>query len=559
MGEASIELMSKAYPQLEEKRDIILNELAQEEARFLETLERGEKLLSDILKSENQQISGEQAFELYDTYGFPLELTQEITQEHGRTVDVAGFEVAMKAQRQRAKEAIVTIDPTLRSTIEGIAESIKPTLFFGYEVLDRSCQVVALIVKDELVQEASTGDVVKVILDGTPFYGESGGQVGDRGMLLGSETEKTSLIVIIENVSRNQGLFIHSGRIKKGTLRIGDLVIAKVDTHLRRRAQAHHTATHLLQSALKQLVDASISQAGSLVDFDRLRFDFSYPGAISLEKLEKIENLINDWINEIHRVEVTEMKLEQAKVNGAIAMFGEKYGAYVRVVNIPNVSMELCGGTHVSNTGEIGLFKIISETGVASGIRRIEAIAGTAVLPYLNDRDRLVKELGDHFKAPPSEVMVRVIALQDELKTTNKALLTARSELISAKSAILASQVELVGDFQILVSSFTGVQAALLSTAAKQLQEQLGDNTAVLLGSILEEGKVSFVAAFGKDVVQRGLNAGKVVNHIAKLCGGGGGGRANLAQAGGRNLKSFESALKIAKSELVSLLIESPL
>ena len=548
MGEASIALMQRAYPQLGERREVILAELQREEARFLETLERGEKLLADVLAAKPTQISGEQAFELYDTYGFPLELTEEIAEEHGLTVDLAGFEAAMEEQRQRAKAAAVSIDLTLQGAIEQMAADLDATAFKGYEALEHPSCVLALVVNGEPAERATAGDSVQLVLDVTPFYGEGGGQIGDRGVLSGD-----GVIVTIEGVSRNRSVFVHSGRIERGSLSVGDLLNAQVDRACRRRAQANHTATHLLQAALKQVVDPGIGQAGSLVDFDRLRFDFHCPRSVTPAELEQIEILINGWIAEAHTLEVRSMAIEKAKAAGAVAMFGEKYADVVRVVDVPGVSMELCGGTHVANTAEIGLFKIVSESGVAAGIRRIEAVAGPAVLAYLNERDAVVKQLGERFKAQPAEIVDRVAALQDELKATGKALAAAREELAVAKAAALAAKAEAVGECQVLVARLDGVEGAGLQSAAQGLVGQLGDGSAVVLGGLpdpADTGKVILVAAFGKAVIAAGQQAGKFIGGIAKLCGGGGGGRPNLAQAGGRDGAALDGALSQARSEL---------
>ncbi len=563
MGEASIALMQAAYPQLIERREVILAELAREEARFLETLERGEKLLADVLAASPKQISGEQAFELYDTYGFPLELTEEIAEEHGLTVDLAGFEAAMEAQRQRAKAAAVSIDLTLQGAIEQMAAELEATAFKGYEALEHPSCVLALVVNGEPAERASAGDAVQLVLDSTPFYGEGGGQIGDRGVLSGDGAGGEGVIVVIEGVSRNRSVFVHSGRIERGSLAVGDLLNAQVDRACRRRAQANHTATHLLQAALKQVVDPGIGQAGSLVDFDRLRFDFHCPRAVTATELEQIEALINGWIAEAHSLEVQEMAIEQAKAAGAVAMFGEKYADVVRVVDVPGVSMELCGGTHVANTAEIGLFKIVSESGVAAGIRRIEAVAGPAVLAYLNERDAVVKLLGERFKAQPGEIVERVSALQEELKATGKALAAAREELALAKAAALAAQAAALGDagggepFQLLVARLDGVEGAGLQSAAQGLAEQLGDGAAVVLGGLPDPGdlgKVILVAAFGPAVMEAGLKAGAFIGGIAKLCGGGGGGRPNLAQAGGRDGAALDCALEQARAQLQAAL-----
>jgi|UniRef100_UPI00404AFBF6 alanyl-tRNA synthetase len=568
MGEASIALMASAYPQLLERRDVILAELEREEARFLETLERGEKLLADVLAAKPEQISGEQAFELYDTYGFPLELTEEIAEEHGLGVDLAGFAAAMEAQRQRAKAAAVSIDLTLKGAIEQMASELGATAFKGYGALEHPSCVLALVVNGEPAGRAEAGDRVQLVLDSTPFYGEGGGQVGDRGVLsgAGSDAQADGLLVEIASVIRNRSVFVHNGRVERGSLAVGDVLQAQVDRACRRRAQANHTATHLLQAALKQVVDPGIGQAGSLVDFDRLRFDFHCPRAVTAAEIGQIEALINGWIADAHALEVQEMAIDQAKAAGAVAMFGEKYAEVVRVVDVPGVSMELCGGTHVANTAEIGLFKIIGESGVAAGIRRIEAVAGPAVLAYLNERDGVVKVLGDRFKAQPAEILDRVSALQDELKATSKALASAREDLALAKSAALASQAEPIGSgegaFALLVARLDGVDGGGLQSAAQQLADQLGDGAAVVLGGLPDPAdlaKVILVAAFGKAVIAKGLKAGTFIGGVAKACGGGGGGRPNLAQAGGRDGAALDGALEDADQDLkASLTSPSP-
>ena len=552
MGEASIALLQDAHPSVLERQEVILAELQREESRFLETLERGEKLLTDVLQNKPKQISGAQAFELYDTYGFPLELTQEIAEEQGIEVDLAGFEKAMEQQRQRAKAAAVSIDLTLQDAIDQVVANQKATAFQGYQHLEQSSCVQALVVNGEPATSAAAGDRVQIVLDTTPFYGEGGGQVGDRGVLSGAD-----VIVAIESVSRSRDVFVHAGRIERGQLTVGDAITAQVDRACRRRAQANHTATHLLQAALKQVVDSGIGQAGSLVDFDRLRFDFHAPQAVTTEQLERIETLINGWIAEAHSLLVEEMAIDQAKAAGAVAMFGEKYADVVRVVDVPGVSMELCGGTHVANTAEIGLFKIVGESGVAAGIRRIEAVAGASVLGYLNEREVVVKQLGDRFKAQPGEIVERVVALQDELKSTGKALIAAQAELAVAKSAALATKSVAVGSFQLLVERLDGVDGTGLQGAAQSLAAQLGDGAAVVLGGLpdpADQGKVILVAAFGKDVIAAKQQAGKFIGAIAKLCGGGGGGRPNLAQAGGRDGSALAGALETARSELEAVL-----
>ncbi|WP_341738183.1 alanine--tRNA ligase [Microcoleus sp. CAWBG640] len=572
VAESAIALNEAAYPNVRQREAAIKAELAREEAQFLKTLERGEKLLSEIVKKAllekasnlvvaeggqdaepTIQISGQDAFTLYDTYGFPLELTQEIAEEYGISVDLDGFEAAMKEQQTRAKDAHQTIDLTVQGSLDKLAETIHSTEFVGYGELSSLAKVEVILVNGKSVTEAVAGTEVQVVLNRTPFYAESGGQIGDKGYLNrpGAEGENSeSLLVRIEDVKKESDFFVHFGIVERGTLRVEDSVTAKIDNSSRRRVQANHTATHLLQAALRQIVDDSISQAGSLVSFDRLRFDFNSPRAVTVAELEQIEDKINGWIAEAHIAEVAEMPIAQAREKGAIAMFGEKYGDVVRVIDFPGVSMELCGGTHVSNTAEIGLFKIISEAGVASGVRRIEAVSGQAVLDYLNVRDKVVRDLGDRFKAKPEELPNRITNLQNELKDTQKQLAALKSELAIAKSDQLLAQAESIGEFKIIVAQLGDVDTEALKTAAERLQQKLG-NSAVVLASIPEPDKVSLVAAFSPEVNKKGLQAGKFIGGIAQICGGKGGGRPNLAQAGGRDASKLDSALQSARNLLI--------
>ncbi|KAF3885838.1 MULTISPECIES: alanine--tRNA ligase [Nostocales] len=549
VAEVAIALSEEAYPNLRQRESAIIAELQREESRFLKTLERGEELLEEIMaevKSQGKtQISGESAFTLYDTYGFPVELTSEIAAENNLTIDEAGFEVEMEKQKQRGRDAHETIDLTVQGSLDELAEHIQVTEFLGYTQTAATSIVEVLLVGGVSQEEAEAGTEVQVVLDQTPFYAESGGQIGDRGYISGD-----GVLVTIYDVKKESDFFVHFGRIERGTLRVGDKVMAQIDPACRRRVQANHTATHLLQAALKKIVDEGISQAGSLVSFDRLRFDFNCPRPVTPEELQQIEETINLWIGEAHSARVEILPLAEAKARGAVAMFGEKYGEQVRVIDFPGVSMELCGGTHVSNTSEIGVFKIISESGVASGVRRIEAVSGASILEYLNVRDKVVKDLSDRFKVKPEELPDRITILQNELKTAQKELETLKSQLAIAKSDSLLEKVEAVGEFQILVAKMEDVDPESLKTAAERLLQKLG-NGAVVLGSVPEAGKVSLVAAFSSEVNKKGLQAGKFVGAIAKICGGGGGGRPNLAQAGGRDASKLPEALETAKAELV--------
>lgn len=552
VAESAIALSESAYPNVRQREEVIKAELQREESSFLKTLERGEKLLEKIIAQVKQSgetvINGRDVFTLYDTYGFPLELTQEIAEEQNLTIDLEGFEAAMQDAVDTSKGAHQTIDLMAQGSLSEMASGVAATEFLGYTLPASQAMVMALIVDGNSVESATAGTSVQIVLDQTPFYAESGGQIGDRGYLTGE-----AVLIRIEDVKKEANLFVHFGRIERGTLGLGMPVTAQIDRACRRRAQANHTATHLLQAALKQIVDPGISQAGSLVDFDRLRFDFSCPRPVTPQELQQIEAQVNSWISEAHDAEIEVMPIEVAKAKGAVAMFGEKYGDEVRVIDFPGVSMELCGGTHVNNTAEIGVFKIISEGGVASGVRRIEAVAGQALLDYLNVRDKVVRELSDRFKVKPEEISDRITNLQNELKASNKQLEALKQELALFKSDQLLSQAESIGEFKILVANMGEVDPESLKTAAERLLQKLGEG-AVVLASVPEPDKVSLVAAFSKNVNTKGLQAGKFIGGIAKICGGGGGGRPNLAQAGGRDPSKLAEALDVAKEQLRSSL-----
>jgi alanyl-tRNA synthetase len=552
VAETAISLSESIYPNLRQRETAIKAELAREEANFLKTLDRGEKLLAEIIQEVKQKglnsISGESAFTLYDTYGFPLELTQEVAEENNITVDVNGFNAEMQKQVERAKAAHETIDLTVQGSLDQLAEHIHSTEFLGYTQLAITAKIEVLLVNGISQEEAEAGTEVQIVLDKTPFYAESGGQIGDKGYLSGD-----GILIRIEDVKKESDFFVHFGKIERGTIRIADQITAQIDTSCRRRSQANHTATHLLQAALKKVVDEGISQAGSLVSFDSLRFDFNCPRALTADEVQQVEELVNTWISEAHAAKIEVLPLAEAKARGAVAMFGEKYGDQVRVIDFPGVSMELCGGTHVNNTAEIGVFKIISEAGVSSGVRRIEAVSGASVLDYLNVRDQVTKDLCFRFKIKPEEIPDRITTLQTELRNSEKTIQTLKSQLAIVKSDSLLPTAETVGEHKIIVSQLEDVDAESLKDAAERLLQKIG-NGAVVLGSIPEEGKVSIVAAFSSEVNKKGIQAGKFVGNVAKICGGGGGGKPNLAQAGGRDASKLPQALETAKSDLLAAL-----
>ncbi|PNK04930.1 alanine--tRNA ligase [Cylindrospermopsis raciborskii S07] len=552
VAETAISLSQSVYPHLRQREAVIKAELEREESNFLKTLDRGEKLLGEIIQEVKHQgltiISGDSAFTLYDTYGFPLELTQEIAQEQNLSVDVEGFNTEMHKQVERAKAAHETIDLTVQGSLDKLAEHIHSTEFIGYRQLSTTAKIAVLLVEGIAQSTAPVGTNVQIVLDKTPFYAESGGQIGDQGYIFGD-----GLLIKIEDVKKESDFFIHFGKIERGTVKVGDSVTAQVDTGNRRRAQANHTATHLLQAALKKIVDEGISQAGSLVSFDRLRFDFNCPKSLTEDEVQQVEDLVNAWISQAHPAQVEILPLPEAKARGAVAMFGEKYGDQVRVIDFPGVSMELCGGTHVNNTGEIGVFKIISQVGVSAGIRRIEAVSGAAVLDYLNVRDKVVKDLSDRFKVKPEEIPDRITILQTELRHNERVIQNLKSQLAIVKSDTLLQTAQVVGEHKIIVAQMTDIDPESLKDAAERLLQKI-INGAVVLASIPEPGKVSIVAAFSFHVNEKGLQAGKFVGNIAKLCGGGGGGKPNLAQAGGRDASKLPQALESAKDNLLAVL-----
>ncbi|CCH66663.1 Alanyl-tRNA synthetase [Richelia intracellularis HH01] len=554
LAENVIILGESAYPHLRERESAIKTELQQEESCFLKTLARGEKILAGVINKLKHQdktiISGDEIFKLYDTYGFPKELTQEIAEEEGLTIDSDGFTIEMQKQIKRAQSSHKTIDLTVKHPLDNkSSDHIHSTEFLGYTQTVTSVRVELLLVDGIAKEEAEAAMEVQVVLNKTPFYAESGGQIGDKGSLFSND-----LFIKIRDVKKESDFYVHFGRVEHGKIRVGDTITAQIDCAYRRRVQVHHTATHLLQTALRNVVDDRISQAGSLVSFDRLRFDFNYPQALKPDQISQIELQVNNWIGEAHIAKIEIMPLEKAKAKGAIALFGEKYADMVRVIDFSGISIELCGGTHVNSTAEIGVFKIISEGGISSGVRRIEAVAGNAILDYLNPRDIIIRDLTDRLKVKLEEIPERITTLQHDLKNIQKQVNNLKSQLAITKSNNLISTMETVGHFKILVAQIDNIDPTSLQIVAERLQQKIGNGAAVVLGLITEVSKVSLVAAFSLEVNNQGIKAGKFINVIAKICGGGGGGRPNLAMAGGRYADKLPEALEKARADLKACL-----
>ncbi|KAA8495566.1 Alanine--tRNA ligase [Porphyridium purpureum] len=554
LSSCALDLAEKAgYTNCREREAFIRSELEREEARFLMTLERGEdrlqEAISDAKLAKQVVLSGVIAFELYDTFGFPVELTQESAAENGLRVDMAAFDECMEKQRIRARAARESLDLTVGAALASFAQSVGESEFVGYTQLDiPSAAVRGLFVQDAQVDSLDEGQRACVLLERTPFYAEGGGQVGDCGILRLGDSQ-----FLVEDVRKESGAFVHIGEMLCGSLKVGDAVKATVNRDLRSRTKAHHTATHLLQSALRLVLGADqVSQAGSLVDPTRLRFDFNSPRALSPQELETIENMINGWIQSGIPAQVVTMSLDEAVERGAIAMFGEKYDRNdVRVVEVPGVSMELCGGTHVSNTAEIGAFKILNETGIAAGVRRIEAVCGRAVVEFASARDSIVRELCGTLKARPEDVVERVDTLREELKDANKQLESLKKKLAFVMSDALLEKTDQCGpaDFKFIVSSLDGVDADGLRAAAERLLQKLGTNSAVVLSAVNGE-KVFFSGVAGKDAVRAGVHMGKIIGAVAKLCGGGGGGRPDGAQAGAKDASKLVEAQELAREQI---------
>ncbi|KAM5562687.1 alanine--tRNA ligase, chloroplastic/mitochondrial [Rosa sericea] len=562
-----IELSTHINPDVRGRAARVFEELKREELKFVQTLERGEKYLDQMLvealltAKESGTIpclSGKDAFLLYDTYGFPVEITTEVAEERGVSIDMQGFDIEMENQRRQSQAAHSAVKLAMGNSSD-LTKNVPDTEFLGYETLSARAVVESLIVDGNPVIQVSKGNDVEVLLNRTPFYAESGGQIGDHGFLYIPGENQHKVVMEIIDVQKSLGnIFVHKGTIREGVLEVGREVEAAVDARLRQRAKVHHTATHLLQSALKKVIGQETSQAGSLVAFDRLRFDFNFHRPITDSELEEIEKLVNMWIGDATLLQTKVMPLADAKGAGAIAMFGEKYGEEVRVVEVPGVSMELCGGTHVSNTSEIRGFKIISEQGIASGVRRIEAVAGEAFIEYVNSRDYYMKQLCSTLKVKAEEVTNRVDNLLEELRMTRNEVSSLREKAAVYKASQLAAKAVSVGtsNIRVLVESMDDTDADSLKKAAEYLIDTLQDPAAVILGSCPGDEKVSLVAAFTPGVVKLGIQAGKFIGPIAKLCGGGGGGRPNFAQAGGRKPENLSDALEKARSEIFLRLSE---
>ncbi|WP_273724895.1 alanine--tRNA ligase [Brucella gallinifaecis] len=557
---ALIREMGQAYPELIRAEALISETLKLEETRFRKTLERGLGLLSDASENlvEGDRLDGETAFKLYDTYGFPLDLTQDALRQRGVTVDTDGFNVAMERQKAEARANWTGSGEAATETIWfGIKDKVGATEFLGYETESAEGVITALVHDGAEVASAAEGETVSVVVNQTPFYGESGGQQGDTGTISGDGF----VITIKDTQKKGEGVFVHTGEVTKGSAKIGDAVELKVDSERRTRIRSNHSATHLLHEALRETLGSHVAQKGSLVAPDRLRFDFSHPKPISAEELTAVENLANEIILQNAQVTTRLMAVDDAIAEGAMALFGEKYGDEVRVVSMGTAkhgekagkaySVELCGGTHVRQTGDIGLVRILSDSGVAAGVRRMEALTGEAARLYLEEQDERVKAIAGVLKTTPSEALERVNALVDERKKLERELTEARRQLaLSGGSSDGGSAVETVNGVNFLGKVVTGVSPRDLKPLADEGKKQVGSGVVLFIG-VGEDGKASAVAAVTEDLVGRFSAVDLVRAASGALGGAGGGGRADMAQAGGPDGTKANDAITAVKALIV--------
>lgn len=547
--ESVIEVSGEAYPELIEKKDYILKILSTEENSFYKTIDKGMELLKSVIEemkaSGKKVMDGKESFRLYDTYGFPIDLTKEILEEEGFDLEEEAFEKEMKLQKQRAREAraetnYMGADETVYHKLD---VNIK-TEFVGYQENKVSdAKIIALVSKNEISKTASAGDEVSLFLDKTPFYAQSGGQVGDHGKL---KTE-TGIVEITDCVKVVGGKVAHIGIVTEGNISVGDIVTAEINVFMRMASARNHSATHLLQKALRTVLGNHVEQAGSFVSPERLRFDFTHFSALTEEELKKVEKIVNEKILENNSVETEETSMEQARKKGAMALFGEKYGEVVRIVSMGD-SVELCGGTHVLNTSQIGSFKIVSENGIASGVRRIEALTGTEALKHYQMQEELLQKVCFSIKVKPENLLKKVEQILAEQKEVSKELQKLKDKIAeSAVEEILNEKIEING-VCVICAQVKEADGNALRTMGDQMKDKLKSGVIVLASG--KDTKVNLIAMATDDVVKKGVHAGNIIKAVATICGGGGGGRPNMAQAGGKDASKIKEALEKAKEVL---------
>lgn len=548
LSKSVIACSGEAYPELVEKQDYIFKILSIEENSFYKTIDKGMEILKadmEEMKAAGEKVmSGEKSFRLYDTYGFPVDLTKEILAEEGMEIDEDAFTAEMKAQKERARSA------RAKSNYMGAAETVYnelpvelETAFAGYDVYDvANAKIVALVANEAVAETAQAGDTVAVFLDRTPFYAESGGQVGDQGII---KTE-TGVVKVSNCVKVVGGKIAHMGEVTEGLVQVGEMACASIDVELRMASSRNHSATHLLHKALRTVLGTHVEQAGSYVSAERLRFDFTHFAAMTADEIKEVERLVNDAIFASYDVNTDEMSIDEARNRGAMALFGEKYGEVVRVVDMGGYSIELCGGAHLKNTAQVGSFKILSENGVAAGVRRIEAVTGKEALKHYQAQEDEIKEICRLVKSTPDKLLSRLEQLLAEQKETAKELEKLKAKMAGgAADEMLNSKVEISG-VAVLAAEVKDMDGNALRTMGDQLKQKLGSGVVVLASG--KDGKVNLMAMATDDVVKKGVHAGNIIKAAAAVCGGGGGGRPNMAQAGGKDASKIADALEKAKA-----------
>ena len=533
-----IDVMGSAAVELAKNQKIVEDALKLEEEQFLKTLERGLFLLDqELIKITDSVLPGDVAFKLYDTFGFPLDLTADVCREKNITIDEDGFNQCMEEQRKRARES-----STFSVDYSNVIKLDDKTEFLGYQATEASGKVIAIFQNGKKVESVNAGEEAIIILDKTPFYGESGGQIGDKGLLTSANAEFTVLD------SQKYGKSIgHIGNLVKGSLKVGDLVTAAIDVELRERIRRNHSATHLLQAALQRILGNHVHQKGSLVNDSYLRFDFSHNQSITQEQIVEIENLVNQQIRCNLPVDVELMPIDEARNKGAMALFGEKYEDIVRVLTMGDFSIELCGGTHVNRTGDIGLFKIISESSIASGVRRIEATSGQNAMDFIHHEANLLSQIAQLVKSDKSAVLVRVEQLLEQTKLLEKNIEQLKAQKASQQSAQLINQCEKINNKNLLIAKLDNVEAKVLRTMIDDLKNQL--KTGVIILAAVNDDKINLAAGVTNDLINI-VKAGELVSQLALKVGGKGGGRPDFAQAGGMDLSALPEALSSMKKEI---------
>ncbi|KKI85046.1 alanine--tRNA ligase [Shouchella clausii] len=534
-------IMKDFYPEVADKQDFIARVIRTEEERFHETLNEGLAILSDIIEkakaTNNETIAGEDAFRLYDTYGFPIDLTEEYVHDEGLTVDRAGFDQEMEQQRQRARAA--RQESASMSVQEDVFGEVKtPSVFVGYEHTETDAVITTLVRGKEKVEQAVQGDVIQFFLDETPFYAESGGQVADRGMIV----TDTGQAVVKDVKKAPNGQHLHTAEVTIGEISAGQQASARIEVRERLDIVKNHTATHLLHQALKDVLGEHVNQAGSLVSSERLRFDFSHFGQVTPNELQQIEEIVNEKVWQALPVDISIQRLEEAKAAGAMALFGEKYGSEVRVVRVGDYSLELCGGCHVRNTAEIGLFKITSESGIGAGVRRIEAVTSKGAYQFLSEQTAILKDAAERLKAKRlSDVPQRIESLQEELRKAQRENESLTAKLGQAEAGNLNDQVKEIGGVAVIAAQVDAKDTEALRSMVDTLKQ--AHEKAVIVLAAKTGNKLAFVAGVTKPAIAEGFHAGKLIKEVAARTGGGGGGRPDMAQAGGKDPAKLDEAL----------------